>query len=151
AYDVWLEFQARDAAGEILPWSGRGGDGGKGPGEKGAHFYKSYQLDGDGNPINKRNAWQTRSVLYVRLIPPGAADTVHFRLVVPRDAAGPITLTARLNYRKFSNYYTKFAFAGVAKPGRAGIDADSREYTFDSAPVPVLPIVTVASGTAKVE
>ena len=38
-----------------------------------------------GNPINKRNAWQTRSVLYVRLIPPGAADTVHFRLPIPRD------------------------------------------------------------------
>jgi tetratricopeptide (TPR) repeat protein len=150
-YDVWLEFQAVDARGRVLGWSGSVENNGRGPVDKGAHFYRSFQLDGDGNPINKRNAWQTRSVLYVRLIPPGAADTVHFRLVVPRDAAGPITLTARLNYRKFSNYYTKFAFAGVAKPGRAGIDADSREYTFDSAPVPVLPIVTVASATAKVE
>ena len=60
-------------------------DDGKGPVEPGAHFYRSYQLDGDGNPINKRNAWQARSVLYVRLIPPGAADVVHFRV---RDSEG---------------------------------------------------------------
>ena len=55
-------------------------DDGKGPVEPGAHFYRSYQLDGEGNPINKRNAWQARSVLYVRLIPPGAADVAHYRV-----------------------------------------------------------------------
>ena len=53
----------------------------------GAHFYRSLQLDEHGNPINKRNAWMTRSVAYVRLIPPGAADTVHYRLQIPTDAA----------------------------------------------------------------
>ena len=57
---------------------------GKGPVEPGAHFYRSLQLDEHGNPINKRNAWTTRSVAYVRLIPPGAADTVHYRLRDPR-------------------------------------------------------------------
>jgi Flp pilus assembly protein TadD len=150
-FDVWLEFQARDARGRILAWSGSVEDGGRGPVEKGAHFYRSYQLDGEGNPINKRNAWQARSVLYVRLIPPGAADTVHFRVAIPKDAAGPITLETKLNYRKFTNYYTKFAFAGVAKPGSTGLDHDSREYTFDSAPVPDLPIVTLAKATAKIE
>ena len=93
-------------------------DDGKGPVEPGAHFYRSYQLDGDGNPINKRNAWQTRSVLYVRLIPPGAADVAHYRVQIPKDAKGPITLTAKLNYRKFSHYYTQFAYAGKPKPGQ---------------------------------
>ena len=93
-------------------------DDGKGPVEPGAHFYRSYQLDGDGNPINKRNAWQARSVLYVRLIPPGAADVAHYRVTIPTDAAGPITLTAKLNYRKFAHYYTQFAYAGQPKPGQ---------------------------------
>ena len=154
AYDTWLEFQARDANGRILAWSGAiqesGEDGGKGNVEPGAHFYKSYQLDGAGNPINKRNAWQTRSVLYVHLIPPGAADTVHFRLTIPKDATGPITLESRLNYRKFSNYLTKFAFAGKAKAGDAGLDHDSRGYTFDAAPIPDMPIVTLASAKTRV-
>lgn len=149
AFDVWLELQARDANGGILHWSGRVEDDGRGPVDKGAHFYRSYLLDEEGNPINKRNAWQARSVLYVHLIPPGAADTVHFRVPIPRNAAGPITLEAKLNYRKFSDYYTKFSYAGVPKPGLAAIGYDSREYAFDSAPVPVLPIVTVARATTK--
>ena len=53
-----------------------------------ARTSKSYQLDANGNPINKRNAWQARSVLYVRLIPPGAADVTLPRRI-PRDAVGP--------------------------------------------------------------
>jgi tetratricopeptide (TPR) repeat protein len=150
-YDVWLEFQARDARGRILAWSGSVEDSGRGPVEKGAHFYRSYQLDGAGNPINKRNAWQTRSVLYVRLIPPGAADTAHFRVAIPKDAVGPVTLEAKLNYRKFAYAYTRFAYAGVAQPGSAGLDHDSREYTFDATPVPDLPIVTLAHATARIE
>src|SRR5262249_16940621 len=118
AFDVWVELQAKDAMGKTIFWSGRVEDDGKGPVERGAHFYRSYQLDAQGNPINKRNAWQTRSVLYARLIPPGAADTVHFRLRVPADAVGPLTLTARVNYRKFSHYYTQFVYAGQPKPGQ---------------------------------
>ncbi len=69
----------------------------------------------EGNPINKRNAWQARSTLYVRLIPPGAADVAHYRVRIPPDARGPITLNARLNYRKFAHYYTQFAYAGAWK------------------------------------
>ncbi len=150
SFDVWLEFKAVDARGRVLAWSGRVEDNGRGPVEKGAHFYRSYLLDGDGNQINKRNAWQARSVLYARLIPPGSADTVHFLLPIPKDAEGPVTLEARLNYRKFSDYYTKYAFAGVAQSGRAGLAFDSRAYTFDSKPVPEIPIVTVAQAKATV-
>ena len=150
AFDVWLEFKAVDAKGRVVAWSGRVEDNGRGPVDKGAHFYRSYLLDGAGNPIDKRNAWQARSVLYVRLIPPGAADTVHFLLPIPKDAEGPLTLEARLNYRKFTEYYTKFTFAGVPQSGRAGLDFDSREYRFDSAPVPQLPIVTLASAKTSV-
>jgi tetratricopeptide (TPR) repeat protein len=150
-YDVWLEFQARDARGRILAWSGRVADDGCGPVDPGAHFYRSFQLDGAGNPINKRNAWQTRSVLYVRLIGPGAADTVHFRLPIPRDAVGPVALEAKLNYRKFSNAYTRFTYSSGARPGEAGLDFDNREYAYDPAKVPALPIVTLAAASAKVE
>ena len=151
AYDVWLEFKAFDAKGRVLAWSGSVEDEGRGPVNKGAHFYRSFQIDGEGNPINKRNAWQTRSVLYVRLIPPGAADTVHFRLPIPKDAIGPVTLETKLNYRKFTPYYTKFAFAGARKQGNADVAFDGHEYAFDSAPVPILPIITLAEATAKIQ
>src|SRR5436309_6215858 len=165
AFDVWLELAGRDATGKVVYWSGMVQDDGKGPVEPGAHFYKSYQLDGDGNPIDKRNAWQARSVLYVRLIPPGAADVAHYRVKIPADAVGPITLTAKLNYRKFSHYYTQFVYAGQPKPGQPPglITAhyNDAEYSFDKANIPAnvagrikgeipdLPIVTLAKAETK--
>ncbi len=95
-------------------------DGRQGPVEPGAHFYRSLQLDEHGNAINKRNAWATRSVAYVRLIPPGAADTVHYRLRIPEDCGERITVKARLNYRKFAWWNTQWAFAGVRDPEHRG-------------------------------
>ncbi len=166
AFDVWLELQGRDADGRVIFWSGQVEDGGKGAVEPGAHFYRAYQLDGDGNMINKRNAWQARSVLYVHLIPPGAADVAHFRVKVPKDAKGPLTFTAKLNYRKFSYYFTQFAYTGQPKPGQdpklLTASFNSMEYSFDphNIPpdvsgnikdhVPDLPIVVVASAKATV-
>ncbi len=167
AFDVWLELQGRDSTGRTIFWSGRVEDDGKGPVEKGAHFYRAYQLDGEGNMIDKRNAWQARSVLYVRLIPPGAADVAHYRVRIPEDAKGPITFTAKLNYRKFSHYYTQFAYAGQPKPGQApGMISphhNSAEYSFDKANIPAnvsgkikgeipnLPIVVVAQDEATLQ
>jgi tetratricopeptide (TPR) repeat protein len=135
AFDVWLELKACDATGRTIFWSGKVDDNGHGPVEPGAHFYRSYQLDADGNMINKRNAFEARSVLYVRLIPPGAADVVHYRVNIPKDAQGPITVTARLNYRKFAHYYTHFAYENA--PNVSG----------PTKTVPDLPIVTVAEKT----
>jgi tetratricopeptide (TPR) repeat protein len=139
SFDIWLELQATDATGKTIFWSGKAEDGGKGPVEPGAHFYKAYQLDADGNEVNKRNAWQARSVLYVHAIQPGAADTVHYLLNIPKDAKGPIHLTAKLNHRKFSWYYTQFAYAGQPKPGEESkIDRNhnAAEYSFDKANIP---------------
>jgi tetratricopeptide (TPR) repeat protein len=160
-FDVWLEMQGRDANGKVVFWSGAVEDGGRGPVEKGAHFYRSYLLDAEGNHINKRNPWSARSVLYVRLIPPGAADVAHFRVKIPKDAAGPITLTAKLNYRKFSHYYTQFSFAGVPEGKDFSPNHDSRKFDFSpvnipknvsgriKGEIPNLPIVTLATAEAK--
>ena len=148
-FDVWVEFQAKDAKGRILSWSGKLEDG-TGYVEKGAHMYRAFVIDADGNQINKRNLWQGRSTLYVRLIPPGAADTVHYLVDIPKDVEGPITLEAKLNYRKFAEYYNKFAFAGVAGAGSAAADHDSRQYTFDNRTVPAIPIITLATSQVTV-
>jgi tetratricopeptide (TPR) repeat protein len=134
AYDTWLELKATDDKGRVLFWSGKIEDDGKGAVDKSAHFYRSLMIDAHGNPINKRNAWATRAVVYVRLIPPGAADTVHFRLRVPENAGNKIKLEARLNYRKFAWWNTHFAFAGVydqqQKAAQHTADFDDRLQVF---------------------
>jgi tetratricopeptide (TPR) repeat protein len=118
AFDCWLELQARDNRGRTIFWSGEAADNGHGPVDPGAHFYRSLQLDAHGNPINKRNAWSTRATLYAHLIPPGAADTAHFRLRIPDDCGDSIVLTAKLNYRKFAWWGTQWSFAGVRDPSQ---------------------------------
>jgi len=143
AFDTWLELQACDGDGHVIFWSGNVADGGKGPVDPGAHFYRSFQLDGDGNPINKRNAWQTRSLLYARLIPPGAADAVHYLVHIPKNVHGPLQFTARLNYRKFSWYYTQFAYgAPHFVPGK--VSGAIKDH------IPDLPIITLANAKVSV-
>jgi tetratricopeptide (TPR) repeat protein len=127
AFDVWLELQATDEKGQTIFWSGKVEDDGKGPVEPGAHFYRSLQIDAHGNPINKRNAWATRSVVYVHLIPPGAADTAHFRMHIAENAGEKITLHAKLNYRKFTWFNTNFSFAGV-EVGKTAEDSPAATY-----------------------
>ena len=163
AYDCWLELKAVDDKGETIFWSGRVEDEGKGPVDAGAHFYRSLQIDAHGNPINKRNAWATRAAVYVRLIPPGAADTVHFRMQIPQDAGGRIHLTARVNYRKFAWFGTQFAFAGARDPKdrdqARSPNYDDAHYVFSGDPskvpgggkgIPSLPIVVMAENSVDV-
>ena len=164
AYDCWLELKAVDDKGETVFWSGPAENDGKGPVDPGAHFYRSLQIDAHGNPINKRNAWATRAAVYVRLIPPGAADTVHYRLQIPPSASGHIHLNARVNYRKFAWWNTQFSFAGTRDPKDAEIprspNFDDAHYVFTGDPakspggskgVPSLPIVVMAENTVDLD
>jgi Flp pilus assembly protein TadD len=95
----------------------------------------------------------------VRLIPPGAADTVHYRLKVPPDVRGKIHLKTRLQYRKFSWFNTHFAFAGervAGTPaptphyddGKFAFTADTSTVSGKIKAIPDLPIITIAENVA---
>ena len=161
AFDVWVEFEVLDASGERIFWSGRVAGDGTGPVDPGAHFYRALQVDGHGNPIDKRNAFHMRGLVYARLIPPGAADVVRYRVPVPEGAPGPFTMRAKVNHRKFSHVYTAFSYAGRAGEGEFGKNFDDREFSFDPKDIPadvagrikdripVLPITELASAEAQ--
>jgi tetratricopeptide (TPR) repeat protein len=161
AFDVWVELEAVDDRGRTLFHSG-GLERENGPVEPGAHFYRSLQLDAHGNVINKRNAWMTRSLAYVRLIPPGAADTIHYRFDVPPDAGNRIVLRARVNYRKFSWWNTQWAFAGIRDPrdphpavspafddGRWLFTGDVSRVSGSVKGIPEIPITVMAQAEAS--
>ena len=162
AFDVWVEVDARDNHGRTLLQSG--GLESSGAVDVAAHRYRSLLLDEHGNPINKRNAWAARSVAYVRLIPPGAADTIHYRLEVPPDAGDTITVTARLKYRKFAWWNTQWAYAGIRDPQypsfalAAGHDDGPWLFSGDTSRVsgqmkgmPELPITEMAVSEGRLE
>ena len=62
--------------------------------------------------------------LYDHQIPPSAAAVVHYQLDVPADARQPIEVDVRLQYRKFTRGFTKYALGPLA---------------------PSLPVTTIAS------
>jgi tetratricopeptide (TPR) repeat protein len=167
AFDTWLEVRATDETGRTVYWSGAATEGGTGPVDEGAHRYGARMVDGHGNRIDRRNAWATRAVAWVNLIPPGAADVAHFRMRIPEDCGDSLRVEARLNYRKFSHANTTFSFAGQAAayepaPG-AGTDRvtphyDDRDFVLGAVPmnvsaelreIPDLPIVVMSRAEAK--
>jgi hypothetical protein len=161
AFDVWVELQAVDSNGKTILSSGAL-ENGKGPVDPGAHTYRSLLLDEHGNPINKRNAWAARSVAYVRLIPPGAADTIHYRLKIPEDCGDTITITAKVNYRKFLWWNTQWAFAGIRDPehkefsltkghddGRWVFTGDTAKVSGEIKAIPELPVTEMAKAVAS--
>ncbi len=104
--EVWMEVRVTDDRGVI------GGSGGRRAEDHAvdpwAHFVNAFVIDRAGNRINRRNAEDIFTALYSHQIPPGAADSVHYLLRVPEDVQGAITVTVKLQYRKFDTEYMRF-------------------------------------------
>ncbi len=96
--EVWLELEAtsgervigesgkRDEDGAVDPWS---------------YFLNVYMLDRHGRRIDRRNVQDIFVPLYDHQVPPSAAASVHYALNLPADISQPVTVRARLQYRKF--------------------------------------------------
>ena len=88
---------------EVDPWS---------------HFINVFMLDKDGNRIDRRNAQDIFTPLYNHQIPPGAGQTVHYELKIPRDVTEPVKAEVRLQYRKFDSQYMDFVAKRNEKLGQ---------------------------------
>lgn len=114
--EIWVELTAVenaqfDAAGELIGGRVLGKTGGmdaKGEVDPWSHFVNTFMLDRNGDRIDRRNAHHIFTPLYNHQIPPGAAQIVHYQLQIPSDVSGPVTVLAKLNYRKFDWVYLKY-------------------------------------------
>ena len=70
-----------------------------------SHFVNTFMLDKHGQRIDRRNAQDIFTPMYSHQIPPGAGQTIHYKLNVPEGSTEPINVTARLLYRKFDTTY----------------------------------------------
>jgi tetratricopeptide (TPR) repeat protein len=105
--EVWLDVVLKSGGSMIGRSGGLGPDNAVDPW---SHFANTYMLDREGKRIDRRNAQDIFIPLYSHQIPPGAADTIHLRFTVPREARGPIEIEARLQYRKFDTTYMKHVY-----------------------------------------
>src|SRR5439155_22553928 len=131
--EVWLEVEARDAAGRVVGRSGAlAADGTL---DAGAHLVRAQPVDGEGRPLERRDPQHMRGVAYDTSLAPADAQAVRYAL--PATAA---RVRVRLLYRKFSAAYARAACARVA-------DAETRRRC---ATPPVIEVARgeIAAGTA---
>lgn len=90
---VWAESGGMDEFGVVDPWG---------------HFLNAVILDRRGNRIDRRNAKDIFVPLFSHQIAPSSSQVVHYRLTIPPGQRAPVTITVRLNYRKFDRVYQDF-------------------------------------------
>jgi tetratricopeptide (TPR) repeat protein len=107
-YESWVEFEAKDGAGSVLYRSGYLEPNGYL--EDRAHSYTNRLVSVDGKLLDLHQVWATKVKTYDNTILPGRSDLVRYRFWLPANVQGPITLTAKVNYRRFRRGFTDFVF-----------------------------------------
>ncbi len=108
-YEAWVEFTVKDATGRVVSESGAlQPDGTLDPR---AHSFVNRMLDDKGNLLVKHEVWQRHTIATDTTIRPGRSTIVRYQFKIPSDAHGPLTLTAKVNYRHFNQPFTNFALS----------------------------------------
>ncbi len=106
--EPWLELRVVDAENRAIYVSG--GLTENNDVDPDAHFYLSIPVDRRGKHVWRHDLFNVVGSSYENLIPPGKSDIVPFTFTLPDWTRGPLTISARLRYRKFNSRYTKWAF-----------------------------------------
>ena len=130
--ELWLEIEAKAGDRVIGISGGRSKDGTVDPW---SHFVNNFVIDKNGDRIARRNAQDIFISLYDHQIPPGAGQTVHYRLDVPKDISEPIEVTLKLNYRKFDRGFIDFMDQAF-QPGDR--DFAQRDVGYNPLPITVI-------------
>ncbi len=125
--EVWVELTV-SSGGRVIGKSGGLGAGGEV--DPWSHFVNVYMLDREGRRIDRRNAQDIFVPLYDHQIPPGAADVVHYRLDLPELLPGPVTVEARLRYRKFDTTYLRHVYGADFENDLPILDLADDRLTF---------------------
>ena len=100
---VWLELEVRDGAGKIVFESGR--LDGKNHVEAGTYVLRPVALTVQGEAVLTPDIWHPKGPIYRAAIFPGRSESFDYAFKVPARAAGPLTITARLRYRKANQFF----------------------------------------------
>ncbi|MCP3671359.1 MAG: hypothetical protein GY814_13180 [Gammaproteobacteria bacterium] len=104
---VWVEFLAMDAEGELFYHSGLIDE--ENIVDPESYFYRSLPVDRHGKLVWKHDLFNMVGESFKRVIKAGESDIVHNRFRVPAWAKSPITVTATVKYRKLNERYARWA------------------------------------------
>jgi hypothetical protein len=107
---AWAEVVVSDSSGKVLFHSGELTPDNHV--EPGTFVLKAEGVNSAGEEIVRHDLWHYVGAKWKRAIFPGYSDMYEYRLNVPGNVKGPLTITARLRYRKANEYFMEFAFPG---------------------------------------
>ncbi len=105
-FEAWVEFSVTDAAGHLIIHSG--GLQSDGYLDPKAHTFTNRMLDEKGDYLYKHEVWKRHTIAVDTTIRPGRSTIVRYQFQVPADAKGPLTVTAKVNYRHLNEAFTRF-------------------------------------------
>ncbi|HZS41434.1 MAG TPA: tetratricopeptide repeat protein [Polyangia bacterium] len=113
---VWLEVEARDAAGGLVGRSGALDRAGALDAD--AHLVRAQPVDGEGRPLERRDPQHMRGVAFDASLSPSEPQVVRYTL-----PPGTAQVRARLLYRKFTAAYAKRACGILPRAARRACEA----------------------------
>jgi hypothetical protein len=122
----WVHLRATDAEGRLLaewgaidPVSRRILDqAGRphtidSPRAGGTLVLESLPVDETGAPLERHELWKKAGGKGTRVVFPAYSDSHRFTLPLPADATSPVTLVARLNYRRYRQAFLDLVLPGL--------------------------------------
>jgi tetratricopeptide (TPR) repeat protein len=102
-YEGYVEFIAKQSDGAEIYHSGfQEPDGML---DRRAHSFTNRPINTNGDFVDNHMVWTIHSVAYDNTVPAGRSVLVRYEFRIPPTAKGPITITAKVNYRHLRQSY----------------------------------------------
>ncbi len=122
-YEGWVEFSATDSTGKEIYHSGFIKPNGML--DERAHSFTNRPVDVTGNFVDNHKVWAIHSVAYDNSIQAGRSTLIRYEFQIPANAKGPISITAKVNYRHLRQSYLNNIF-GEDHPAYPIVEIASR-------------------------
>ncbi len=126
-YESWVAFQVKDASGRVLHDSGFIQPNGNL--DERAHTFTNRLINVKGTANLNHEVWTNRVVAYNNTIQSGRSQLVRYSFLMPKDATGPVTITATVKYRRFDQHFVDFGM-GKNHYEQPIVDMVSQSRTF---------------------
>jgi tetratricopeptide (TPR) repeat protein len=138
-YEAWVQFTVKNAAGATMYESGFLKPDGML--DTRAHSFTNRPVDTTGSFVDNHKVWTIHSMAYDNSIQAGRSALIRYEFHIPAEVQGPLTITARVNYRHLRQSYLNNVL-GKDHPAYPVVELASRSRTLNigenapSAPLP---------------
>ena len=127
-YEAWVEVTVKDSAGNEIYHSGFLKPDGML--DTRAHSFTNRPVNVSGEFVDNHKVWTIHSMAYDNSIQSGRSALVRYEFQIPSDVKGPLSITARVNYRHLRQSYLNNVF-GPDHPLYPVVELASRTRTLN--------------------